>query len=313
MPRASPASIARGVRRSWLAQATSSRRASKSCSRFAAISLNDRAELGELGRPGFGRTCGQVAGRERAPRRPQTRSSGPRSSGREAAPRAERRGADAAATARIFTSSPMWNITQPESRTAASGTPTASSRRPDELQAHGRAASADARATTRPTREASRARRRARRRSWREPVADAPDGLQGPRLRRVVLDLLAQPPDMDGDRAGVERGRVAPDASHELVAREDPARMAGEEPEQVELLRRQAQLPSAAARPRASSTSIDEAAELEPLRVPGRRGRRGGAPRARGRPARAARRASSRSRRRRARARRSGRPPRRAP
>ena len=35
--------------------------------------------------------------------------------------------AAAAATARIFTSAPMWNITQPDSSTAASGRRTASS------------------------------------------------------------------------------------------------------------------------------------------------------------------------------------------
>jgi hypothetical protein len=38
--------------------------------------------------------------------------------------------ADPAATARIFTSAPMWNITQPESNTAASGTQTAISASP---------------------------------------------------------------------------------------------------------------------------------------------------------------------------------------
>ena len=38
--------------------------------------------------------------------------------------------AAAAATARIFTSSPMWNITQPESITTSSGSSTASSARP---------------------------------------------------------------------------------------------------------------------------------------------------------------------------------------
>ncbi len=46
--------------------------------------------------------------------------------------------AEAAATARIFTSSPMWNITQPERSTAASGSATASSAKPRELEADGR-------------------------------------------------------------------------------------------------------------------------------------------------------------------------------
>ena len=38
--------------------------------------------------------------------------------------------ADPAATARIFTSAPMWNMTQPDNRTAASGTQTAMRARP---------------------------------------------------------------------------------------------------------------------------------------------------------------------------------------
>ena len=38
--------------------------------------------------------------------------------------------AEAAATARILTSSPMWNITQPESSTASSGSTTESNANP---------------------------------------------------------------------------------------------------------------------------------------------------------------------------------------
>jgi hypothetical protein len=38
--------------------------------------------------------------------------------------------ADPAATARIFVSAPMWNMTQPESSTAASGTQTETKARP---------------------------------------------------------------------------------------------------------------------------------------------------------------------------------------
>ena len=66
-------------------------------------------------------------------------------------------------------------------------------------------------------------------------------------MRRALLDLLPQPPHVHGDGAGVERGLVAPDPAHQLVAGEDLARMAGEEPEQVELLRRQPQLLAVAA------------------------------------------------------------------
>ena len=46
--------------------------------------------------------------------------------------------AEAAVTARIFTSSPMWNITQPESRTAPSGKQHREEREPDELESHRR-------------------------------------------------------------------------------------------------------------------------------------------------------------------------------
>src|SRR5207237_10841511 len=74
---------------------------------------------------------------------------------------------------------------------------------------------------------------RARRRSRHEAVADAPDRLQALRTRGIVLDLLPQPPHVDGDGAGVERAPVAPDALHQLVAREDPPRVAGKEPQHV--------------------------------------------------------------------------------
>ena len=73
MPSSSASSIAcieaSGVRRSWLAQATSSRRASKSRVRFAAISLKERGELGQLGRAALGRPRREVAARERGENR----------------------------------------------------------------------------------------------------------------------------------------------------------------------------------------------------------------------------------------------------
>ena len=53
--------FASGVRRSWLAQATSSRRASNSRSRLAAISLNDACEVVELRGAGARRAHGEVA------------------------------------------------------------------------------------------------------------------------------------------------------------------------------------------------------------------------------------------------------------
>src|SRR3954452_15114936 len=44
---------------------------------------------------------------------------------------------------------------------------------------------------------------------------------------------------MHGHRAGVDGRLVAPDAGHQLVAGEDVAGVRGEEPEQLELLRRE--------------------------------------------------------------------------
>ena len=61
--------FASGVRRSWLAQATSSRRASNSRSRLAAISLNDAARSATSAGPDSGARTREVAGRERAPTR----------------------------------------------------------------------------------------------------------------------------------------------------------------------------------------------------------------------------------------------------
>src|SRR5207244_7943010 len=84
-------------------------------------------------------------------------------------------------------------------------------------------------------RRAWQARRGVRGGSRREPVADAPDGLEVAGPRGLVLDLLAQPPDVDGDGARVEGRRVAPDPPHQMLTREHPPRMAGEEPEEVEL------------------------------------------------------------------------------
>ena len=54
---------------------------------------------------------------------------------------------------------------------------------------------------------------------------------------------------MHRHRAGVERGLVAPDPVHELVAGEDLARVAGEEPEEVELLGGELERPPSTAPP----------------------------------------------------------------
>ena len=129
----------------------------------------------------------------------------------------------------------------------------------------------------------------------------------------ILLDLLAQTADVDGDGAGVERRRVAPDPIHELLAGEDLLRVAGEEPEQVELAAPSAGASSPAGVTSRVRASISRLVEREALGLGDARARRGAAPCAPGRRARAERRAWSRSRRRRARARRCGRSPRRGP
>ena len=59
----------------------------------------------------------------------RTRSSGRTTRSARKRPATTATAADAAETARILTSSPMWNITQPDSSTEASGRPTASAAR----------------------------------------------------------------------------------------------------------------------------------------------------------------------------------------
>ena len=55
-----------------------------------------------------------------------------------------------------------------------------------------------------PDGERAARRRRGRARSRQEPVADAPDRLEAQRIRRVVLDLRAEPANVHGDGAGVD-------------------------------------------------------------------------------------------------------------
>ncbi len=68
-------------------------------------------------------------------------------------------------------------------------------------------------------------------------VAHAADRLQEPRVRRVILDVAAQPVDVDVDRARLAGVVVAPDTLQQLVAREHLARVAQQEREQLERLR----------------------------------------------------------------------------
>src|SRR6202012_5724093 len=75
--------------------------------------------------------------------------------------------------------------------------------------------------------------------SWLEPVADAPDRLDEARFGGVVVELGAQPADVDGDGRGVVEPGLAPDRLHHLVGGEDAAGGLGEEREQVQLPHRQ--------------------------------------------------------------------------
>src|SRR6266545_1576134 len=125
----------------------------------------------------------------------------------------------------------------PERRTATSGSATASRAKP--RGARERLARAERPIRRRARQRASRPRRSGRAGSRGEAVADAPDRLEVARSGRFVFDLFAQAPYMYGDGAAVERGLVAPDPAHQLVTREDTTGMASEEPEQLELARRE--------------------------------------------------------------------------
>ena len=65
---------------------------------------------------------------------------------------------------------------------------------------------------------------RGRSRPARRPIADAADRLDVARRIRVVVELVAQAPDVDVDRPIEDLGRlVAVDRVEQLVARQDPA------------------------------------------------------------------------------------------
>ena len=66
-----------------------------------------------------------------------------------------------------------------------------------------------------------------------EAVAGAPDGDDVARIGRVVLDLLAQPADVDGDGAAV--AVAAPDELEQVLAAEHLPWMLDEHLEQLEL------------------------------------------------------------------------------
>src|SRR5215218_5341960 len=84
------------------------------------------------------------------------------------------------------------------------------------------------------------------------------------RVRRRGLDLLAEAAHVDRDGPRVERRGVPPHAVHELRPGEDPARVAREEPEEVELARGQTHR-LAAPRHLARGRLDHEVTELEAL------------------------------------------------
>src|SRR5918994_7882699 len=67
-----------------------------------------------------------------------------------------------------------------------------------------------------------------------EHVADAADRVDERRVRRIALDLAAEPVDMDIDCARLAGVVVPPDALEQLVAGEDLPGMADEEGEELE-------------------------------------------------------------------------------
>ena len=264
--------------------------------------------LGELGRSLLRRRA-QVEPPAARPRPlPQPVERRPDPSGRAAAPRSPRGGATL--PRRASTSGRRPSRTSPSPRAArrrAAGHGAAA--RAPAAAAAASAAAAAASGDAMPTASVpSDAMTRAR--SWRQPVAAAPDRLELARPRGSS-SIFARSRRMWTVTVPVSSSEVYPQTRvHQLVAREDAPRVGGEEPEQVELARGQAQRRHRALRPRACAASITRSPTSMRLRDRRRRrARRSTVLHAR--PARAARTAWSGSRRRPARARRSGRSPRR--
>src|SRR6266508_6355642 len=77
-------------------------------------------------------------------------------------------------------------------------------------------------------------------RSWLEAVSGAPHGHQVPGVRRIVLELLPKPTDVDGHGRRVTVEREVPQLLQDLEAREHPARVRRQQQQHVELLGGQA-------------------------------------------------------------------------
>ena len=185
--------------------------------------------------------------------------------------------AAAAATARILTSSPMWNMTQPERSTTASGSSTARSASPISWsRTVGRSRSATVAAS--PAASVSSVTTSAN-------SITARTGSRRPRPSRgaagwagSALDLRPETAHVHGQRSGVEGGFVAPHARHQLAAREDLARVRGEEVEKVELLHGQAQaLAVPYGLPRSPGRGV-RSSNVDAARVPPRAAASAGAP-----------------------------------
>src|SRR5438552_12722276 len=73
--------------------------------------------------------------------------------------------------------------------------------------------------------------------AFRHPIADARLGQHDLRVIGLVLDLLPQLADIDPQILRVLDMRRAPDRGEDLLVRQHPASVAGEERQQIELLR----------------------------------------------------------------------------
>ena len=195
--------FASGVRRSWLAQATSWRRASKSPSTLAAISLKLVASSASSVGPSSGARAARSP-RARAADAERTRSIEPPIRRATSSAPASAAVEDATATRRIVMSWPELNIATPESVTAARGRQTAVERERDELQPDAAetrkedsrdqpGAEGCDRHDDRERDHGAAAGLAVGRLRRREAVADAPDRLQIAGMGGIVLDLLPQP------------------------------------------------------------------------------------------------------------------------
>ncbi len=71
-----------------------------------------------------------------------------------------------------------------------------------------------------------------------EAIAGSTHRLQVARILRIDLDFLTDAPHININRAGSDKARIAPDRVQQVVAAENPARMARQIIEQPELGRR---------------------------------------------------------------------------